>query len=302
MGHQHVSGAALAHRAQQSIPVSVVREHEAPTGTPPTPHPPHGHPAAGEAGLGAGKPFHPATRGGGGWGQHQAPGQAGASIQLGQWPGGGQLHARLAVRLDQRMYRPVQEHLLLHPQLPQLRQHPLGLAKGVAEEHRGPSWSFPPPVQQLRHHLPARSPAVDRQPEGGFGDQPISTHRLEGFTARVGLALVVTAHQPAFTARLQPDLGRAEHVTGGMEGDPRIPEPEVLAVGQRMQLDASPEAPAQDSLAAGDRPVGTAAGAGMVGVGVGEQGPGHRPNRIDPGPGGRAVQALGGEPQQAIGR
>ena len=196
----------------------------------------------------------------------------------------------------------MQQHLLLHPQPGQFRQHPLGLAEGVAEQQRRPIRGAAPPAHDLGRHRRTALPAVDRQAECGLADQHIGLHGLKGRAAGVGAPLVVAAHQPALAARLDPDLGRPQHMAGGMERHARVADAVQLAVLHRQQADAAAQPLPQDPFTAADRPVLAAAGPGMVGMGVGDQGPRHWPPGIDPGLGGPAEQALGGEGQQGIWR
>ena len=193
----------------------------------------------------------------------------------------------------------MQQHLIVDAEPMQFRQHPLRLSEGVAEQQRGPIRRPPPPVHDLLGHGRAAAPAVDGQPEGGLGDQHIRRNGLKGGAARVGAAFVVAAHQPAFTAGLQPDLGTAEHVAGGVERHPGIADPMHLAVVHRDQVDALPQSLPQDALRLAHGPVGAAARPGVVGMAMGDQSARHRPPRVDPGLGRPAVEALGGELQQA---
>ena len=62
-------------------------------------------------------------------------------------------------------------------------------------------------------------PAVDRQAEGGFGDEGVAADRLERRAGGVGRELVVAGDDPDFAALLDADLRGAEDVSGGMERD-----------------------------------------------------------------------------------
>ena len=64
----------------------------------------------------------------------------------------------------------------------------------------------------------------------------------------------------------------------------------LLPVLNRVQGDVLAEALTENPLAAGHSPVLTAAGTGVVGMGMGDQGSGHRTPGVDPGIGGSAVQ------------
>ena len=245
-----------------------------------------------------------------GWGDHQASGQGFAAGHCAERQGGGKVHPGFPIGIHQGFHRPVQQDLLTrpaglalptHPEGGQFRQQPLRLAEGIGEQQRRPLRRRLPPAEDLAGHLRARAPAVDRQPKGGLADQYIGAHRFKRCAAGVGATFVVAAHQPAFAAGLQPDLGTSEHMAGAVERHPGIAEAMELAILHRQQLDRGSQPLAQDALAGPHRPVLTATGPGMVGVGVGDQGTGHRPPGVDPGPCHRAVQALGGEGEQAVG-
>ena len=181
----------------------------------------------------------------------------------------------------------------------QLREHALGLAKGVAEQHRWLLRLGLPPAQDLAGDRRSGFPAVDREAEGGFADEDVRLDGLERCATGVVAALVIATHQPALPSGFQTDLGRSEDMAGGMKGDPRLANAVEVAVAHRQQVDLCPQPLPQDSFAGGHRPVLAAARPGMVRVGVGDQGPGDRPPGIDPGASRRAVETLRGELQQA---
>ena len=65
-----------------------------------------------------------------------------------------------------------------------------------------------------------------------------------------------------------------------------------FAVGHRVKRDVLTEPLAQNPFTRGHGPILTASGSGVVGMGVGDQGPGNRTPRIDPGLCGTAIQPL----------
>ena len=65
-----------------------------------------------------------------------------------------------------------------------------------------------------------------------------------------------------------------------------------FAVGHWVKGDVFAEPLAQHPFTGGHGPVLPASGAGVVGMGVGDQGPGNRPPRVDPSFGGLAIQTL----------
>jgi hypothetical protein len=88
---------------------------------------------------------------------------------------------------------------------------------------------------------------------------------------------------------------------GAVKRHPGVTNSMGGAVVDRDQVDRAPQPLPQDRFAGAHRPIFAAAGPGVIGVGVGDQGPGHRPHRIDPGRRRPAVEPLGGVLQQAAG-
>ena len=72
-------------------------------------------------------------------------------------------------------------------------------------------------------------------------------------------------------------------MTSAMEGHAALTEPDLFAVPHRMERDGRAEPLAQHPLTAINGPVLTASGAGMVGMGMGDQGPWYGPPGINPG-------------------
>ena len=78
---------------------------------------------------------------------------------------------------------------------------------------------------------------------------------------------------------LDRDLGRAEHVAGRLEGDTRVADPHFFAEGGGLRLAGKGVAVAggHDAERLPGRENGAVAGAGMVGMAVGDQRPRDRP-------------------------
>ncbi len=124
-----------------------------------------------------------------------------------------------------------------------------------------------------------------RQAEGGLGDEEIAGDRLEACTGRVGGALVVAGDDGAAAGGLDGDLGRAEDVAGGVEADAGGAEVDGRAEGGFLggagEIGAVADRHDLEGLAGGED--GAVAGAGVVGMGMGDQGSGDRADRVDMG-------------------
>ena len=193
-----------------------------------------------------------------------------------------------------RLHGTVKQHLVLDPDRLEFRQETLRFAEGVAEQQRGAAAIALPPVANLPSHLGSAVPSVDRHAEGGFRDQHITGHGFKRCTAGVVVSLVVATHNPDRSLRFQPDLSGTEHVAGTVERHPALIQPDRLAIGDRVQRDLLAESLSQNAFAVSNGPIFTAARSGMVGVGMGDQGPRHRTPGIDPGISCPAVQPLSG--------
>ncbi len=119
--------------------------------------------------------------------------------------------------------------------------------------------------------------------EGRFGDEQIAFDQLEGLGGAVGEALVVAGDDDALAAVFHQHLGGAEDVAGGMERDGDAVDVERLAEGQFLPLRGGVLAVAglHDGDGVGRRQHGAVAGAGVIGVAVGDDGAGARLRRVD---------------------
>ena len=183
-------------------------------------------------------------------------------------------------------------------------ENALGLAEGIAEQHAGLASGLvaAPPGVDLAEDLLLGFPAVDRQAEGGFGDEGVTAHRLERRAGAVGLDLVVTGRDPDLAPVFQAYLGRAEHMAGGVEAEGDAVVIEGFAVGQGLQVDIGAQTAAQDAGAGGGAEVVTVAGAGVIAMTVGDDRPLHRPPGVDVEVAGWAVEAFGAGDDKVHGR
>ena len=164
------------------------------------------------------------------------------------------------------------------------RREPLRLAEGIGEEDARLSLGLirPPPGVDLGGYGVRRRPAVDRQAKRRLGDEDIAAHRLEGGARRVGGGLVIATHDPHLPCMLDADLRRPEHMAGRMERDLHPAERRRFAVAERVDRHGAAEAAPHHELAGGSAEVAIRPRPGMIGVGMGDDGAGHRPPGVDP--------------------
>lgn len=294
MRDEHALRARAGDRLLQPGPVRVVRHHEAAVHAAPPARAAQLHPSAGERIGIVAEAAHPRRALRRRRGQHQrALQQRRVDTFVAHAQRRRQRHACRAVHGIERLHRPV------HHDRPDARVHPvqdaLRLAEGIAEQHRSaPRLGIgAPPCVDLREQRGLRGPAVDRQAEGGFGDEGVARHRLEGGAGAVGLGLVVARGHPHAPAMLEPHLRRAQHVPGRMQGDAHAVVRDGFAVGQGLQVDVGAQPRAQGAGAVGVGQVVPVPRACVVRMGVGDDGARHRPPGVDVEIARRAVQALG---------
>ena len=75
----------------------------------------------------------------------------------------------------------------------ELREHALGLAERVREQHAGPPPIAValPPIPNLGGYAPGTGPSIRRQGECGLADEHIAGHDLERIARGIGIAFVV---------------------------------------------------------------------------------------------------------------
>src|SRR5690606_22641850 len=161
-------------------------------------------------------------------------------------------------------------------------QKALRLAQRIAEEHAGEAERLitPPPGIDLVKDRFGMRPSVDRQPEGAFGDQDIARDELERLAGRIGIRLVVARHDPDLATRLDANLGRAQDVSGGLEGDLDAVDGERSAIGHRLYRDVS-ESGSDQRLAGFRARIRPGAPARMIGMRMSDDGPIDRTVRVD---------------------
>ena len=131
--------------------------------------------------------------------QDQSPIERILAGQFADGTTGGHRNPCLAVVAGHGFNGAVQQHFLLHADGLQFSQQALGFAEGVAEQQGWPAAITAPPGMDLLGHLFTALPAIDRHPEGGFGDQHIAAHRFKGFAAGVVIPFVIPTDHPHLT-------------------------------------------------------------------------------------------------------
>ena len=78
-------------------------------------------------------------------------------------------------------------------------------------------WLGSPPFVDARHDFIFVRPAVDREAEGGLGDEGVAGDGFKRGAGRVGGDFIIAGRDPNLAAMLDADLGGANDVTGGMK-------------------------------------------------------------------------------------
>ena len=280
----------------------MVRHHKPPINTAPTPHAAHLHPAARKRigiepeALDPGRALGRRRR------QHQgALQQGGIDLGVAHPQGVRQCNTGSAVDLVERL------HCTVHDDRPDAGVHPvqdaLGLAKGVTEQHRCPALLGvgAPPAVDLGAQAGLRRPAVDRQAEGGFGDEGVAAHRLKRWAGTVRRGLVVARRHPDLAAVFKPHLRRAQHMPGRVQRDAYPVVVDGFAIGQRLQVDARAEPGSQSAGAVGLGQVVPTADACVVRMRVRDHRAINRPPGVNVEVARRAVQPFGPGDDEVVG-
>lgn len=265
-------GAGGGDRGEEVGPVDVIGEDEAVIERPAPAGPADGHPAGGEGGGRRGELAGPGGVVGRGRGEHE-----GACPQLairgGSGVGGGwEEDAGFSVGPVQVFDRTVAEDGADGGI--EAGKHALGLAEGVAVEEGDLAVvgvGSPPGVDLVEDDL-LGLPAVNGEAESALGDEGVAGDGLEGMASGVGPGLVVAGDDPDLATMLDPDLSRTEDVAGWMKRDPDTVAFDGLAEGDGGDGGVVAEPGAEDEQAGLGGEVGTRAPAGVIGVGVGDDG------------------------------
>ena len=156
--------------------------------------------------------------------------------------------------------------------------------------------------QQLLHLVGGIAMAKHRQAEGGFSDEDVAGHELERRAGRVGRILVVAGGDDAGVLAGHSDLRRAQHMTGRVKLHTDVAEPDLLAIADRLRRSGKVLAIAQPHHVQRflRRQHRAMAGAGMVGMAVGDHGPLDRADRVDVEGAGLAAQAVSSWQQDVL--
>lgn len=156
----------------------------------------------------------------------------------------------------------------------------LGFTERVGEQDGGSPRGgvCSPPVVDVTGDVRAVRPAVDWEGEGRLADEGVAGDGLEGLGRRVAIDLVVTRNTPcapvgfACLRVLDADLGGPEDVARGVERDAGVALGDGFTEKERGSIDVGPDADPEQVAGRGAGEVVVAARAGVVGVGVGDDG------------------------------
>ena len=243
----------------------------------------HAHPAGGKAGHRVGQAARPAVGDRRWWREHDRAGQLAPCCDGGR----AQVAERDAHALvggAERQQRAVQMDRTVPAALPQQGDQALALAQRVAADHVRALGKQAHALQQARDLRCGRRMAEHRQSEGRLGDEHVAGDRLERQAGRIGHALVVAGDHDAAAVPFHRHLGAAQHMPGRPQPYPDPVEHDRLAIAQHLARHA--RAPGSHTyvhqrhgLRAGQHRC--VAGAGMVGMRMGDDGARDRPGRID---------------------
>ncbi len=300
-------GAGLLDRVDETGPVGVVAEDKPvvgglPAATAADAHPPADHRDA-EA-LGPGETSDPRARRGGGWGDDDAAVleilggvligvDGGGEVDAVGFIDGGELGDR-AVDADGPDGRIEQA------------EDALGLAQRVGEQDsrsaRGGVGA--PPVVDVAGDLRTVRPAVDGQGEGRLAEKGVARDGLEGLGRGILLSmridLVIARDAPcsqvgcARLGVLDADLSGSQDVPRGVECDAGLALGDGFAEMERGGVDGGADADFEQVTGRGAREVVVASGAGVIGVGVGDDGALDGAPRV-------YVEVAGGAPEATVG-
>ena len=77
--------------------------------------------------------------------------------------------------------------------------------------------------------------AKHRQTEGGLGNEHIAWHEFERGASRVRRVFVIAGRHDAGVFTGDCDLGRTQHMPGGVKFDGDAVEPQLLAIGNGLR-------------------------------------------------------------------
>ena len=147
------------------------------------------------------------------------------------------------------------------------------------------------PLHDVAGDVRRAGPAIDRQPERGFGDEGVAGHDFKWAAGRIRLALVVPRHDPGLAVRLDAYLCGTQDMPGRMQRYAGIAQRERLAVGVHAIVLLA-QSPLQDRQAFGTGVIAAHSHPGVIAMSMGQHSGGHRPPRIDVELAGRTVQAF----------
>lgn len=160
----------------------------------------------------------------------------------------------------------------------------LGFAEAVGSDEMRAVGEVPYAIEQLGNFFFRVRVLEDRQTKRGFGDEDIALHGLERFDGLIVAAFVVAGDDDAFFVGFEQDLRGAKNMACRVHGDADRTHIERLVVGEFLPTAGGGFAAIAD-LHDADRVRRSqnllVAGARMVAVGMGNNGPIHREGRVD---------------------
>lgn len=257
---------------EQSIPVSMIREDKTSISVPPAHMPPYLHPAAAYAqGIGHKTP-HPGGVSCGG----RADDEIRFKYAMGCFGGDTMEFRQVPTLFTQHLVGDVDGAVgpYFGADIFQVIEEALCFAKAVAQEYAGLAgllvvmYPLPDVVKDDLLGLPV----IDGEAKGTLGDESLTGYGFEGSGDAIIFGFVVTTGYPNGIAMLYPNLGGANDMAGGVEGDGDPVDVDLFTVFHTLHGDVGTEAEFQDGNGVVVTEVGLAAAAGVVGMSVGDDG------------------------------
>lgn len=286
------AGATFSNRANEFIPIGMIRQSKAARTPSPGRLRRRSHPTRDKRGGVGGKFFLP--MGGGHSGRSDEHGLGTAFAQGGGiaatkgWKRDASLGVNFGEAFDIGMDDDGADGRI------QKGEESLRLAEGIGNEKAGvPGLLIDlPPLMNLLADLGNRWPTICGEAKGAFGHKDVAAERLEWLARRVWRALVVARDDPDFPLIFEPYLGGAEDMPCGMQGEANAVDGDGFAKREFLYFDAGTDAGTNQPGAGGGCKDGTASLVKMVGVGVGDDRSRNRARGINGKPSNGAMKAI----------
>ena len=306
MSDPHLSGARLANGLGEPVPIAMIGNHErqldpALTGARPNPHP-----AGGEGAERIGEAPRPEILDLPRRAQHDLAreGRIGAARASGRHLAQiAEIDAMRRIKRAEPLQGAMHVNRAVITRLAQERDDALRLAERVDADEMSPLGKEAQARKELVNLALGVRMAENRQAEGRLRDENVAGDDLEGRASRVASPLVIARDDDARAPRLDDDLRRTEHVTGGNEGHGDTVDLLALAWHRGLSgaCEALPAAHRHDFERFACCHDGLMAGAGVIGMGMRDESALDRPHGIDEKPAERREEAAGGRGQEVDG-